>query len=148
VFPSVPRIETHPMVIGGNILFRRGDMLLGLPEDRITFVAARSNAEFSTRPFKLPDSDLLLNASVPSADRPYARDQAYVMVAVLDDRGEAIPGFEAEKCIIQGEDRRDIPLRWAGSSARALAGRTIRLRFRMRSASVYAVTATAGPAAR
>jgi hypothetical protein len=142
VFPSVPRIETHPMVIGGSILFVRGAMLLGLPEDRISYVSARSNAEFSTRRFVMPDADLLLNLAVPSVERLFAKDQAYVRVAVLDEKGEAIPGFEAEKCVIQGEDRRGIPLKWGEASARRVAGRTIRLRFGLRSASVYAVTAS------
>jgi hypothetical protein len=47
---------------------------------------------------------------------------------------------EAEKCVIRDEDRRNIPLKWANASTRQLAGRTIRLRFYLRSAHIYAVT--------
>ncbi len=140
VFPQIPRLETHPMIIDGNILFRRGHLLLGLPEDRISYVSARANGEFSTRPFPMPAADLVLNAAVPSPERPFAREQSYVMVAVLDKQGNTMAGFEAEKCVVRGEDRSDIPLRWGDGSARQLAGQNIRLRFYLRGANVYAVS--------
>ncbi len=141
----VPRLETPPLVIDGTLLFPRGGMLLGLPEDRISCVAARANAEFSTRPFTMPDADLLLNAALPSPERPFAKDSAYAMVAVLDEKGAAIAGFEGEKRVIRSQDRRDIPLRGGSVSARTLAGRTIRLGFHLRSASLCAVTAGTTP---
>lgn len=141
VFPTVSRLDTHPLIINGMILFPQGKRLLGLPEDRISFITARANAEFSTRPFKMPDANLLLNAAVPAPERPFARDQAYVMVALLDDHNNVVPGFEAEKCIVRNEDRRDIPLKWGKASARQLAGKTVRLRFFLRSANIFAVTA-------
>ncbi len=139
VFPQIPRLETHPMIINGNILFPRGKLLLGLPEDRISYVGARANGEFSTKSFKMWAADLFLNAAAPAPERPFAKDQAYVMVAAVDDKGSVIPGFEAEKCLIRNEDRRDIPLKWGDASARQLAGKTIRLRFFLRSANIYAV---------
>jgi hypothetical protein len=145
VFPAVQRLETHPMTINGMTLFPRGNQLLGLPEDRISFVSARANAEFSTRPFEMQDVNLLLNAAVPAPERSFAQEQAYIMVALLDENGTVIPGFEAEKCVIRNEDRRDIPLKWGDSSVRDLAGKSIRLRFYLRSANIYAVTADSAP---
>ena len=139
-FPQVPRLETPPMILGGNLLWLRGNQLLGLSEDRISCVSARANGELSTSAFKMPAEDPLLNAAVPSPERAFAKEQAYVMVAVLDDRGQVVPGFEAEKCVIQNEDRRDIQLKWGDASACQLAGKTIRLRFFLRSANIYAVT--------
>jgi hypothetical protein len=143
VFPQIPRLETHPLIVNGTILFLRGHLLLGLPEDRISYVSARANGEFSTKPFPMPAADLFLNAALPAPDRPFAQDQAYVMVTVLDERGGVIPGFEAEKCVIRNEDRSDIRLKWGEVSARQLAGRTIRLRFFLRSANIYGVTGRA-----
>jgi hypothetical protein len=140
VFPNIPRLETHPLIIGGKILFPRGHLLLGLPQDRISFVGARANAEFSTTAFQMPQADLCLNAAVPSPERPFAKNAAYVMAAVLDDKGEVVPGFEHEKCVIQNADKIELPLRWAGRSVRELAGRNIRLCFSLRSANIYAVT--------
>lgn len=145
VFPRIPRLETHPVILNGMILFPRGNLLLGLPEDRISYVSARANAEFSTKSFAMPAADLLLNAAVPSPDRPFAKDQSYVMIAILDEKETLIPGFEAEKCVIRNEDRCDIPLKWGEASARQLAGKTVQLRFFLRSASIYAVTAKATP---
>ena len=145
VFPQIPRLESPPMIIHGNLLWPRGKMLLGLPEDRISCVSARANGEFSTKSFKMPAADLLLNAATPAPERPFAKDQAYVMVAVLDDKGQTVPDFEAEKCVIRDEDRRDIPLKWGEASARQLAGKTIRLHFFLRSANLYAVTSKLEP---
>ena len=140
VFPRVPRLETPPMIIGGNLVWLSGNMLLGLPEDRISCVSARANGEFSTRSFKMPTADLSLNAAVPAPERPFAKEQAYVMVSVLDDKSRTITGFEADKCVIRNEDRRDIPLKWGDTSTHALAGKTLRLRFFLRSTNIYAVT--------
>jgi hypothetical protein len=141
LFPQVPRLETHPLIIHGTILFPRGQLLLGLPEDRISFVGARANGEFSTKSFTMPAAELLLNAASPAPDRSFANDQAYVMVAVQDEYGSVLPGFEAEKCVVRNQDGCDIPLKWGTLSARQLAGRTIRLRFFLRSANIYAVSA-------
>ena len=143
VFPQIPRLETHPLIVNGTILFPRGHLLLGLPENRISYVSARANGEFSTKPFTMPAADLFLNAATPAPDRPFAKAQAYVMVAVLDEKGNVIPGFEADKCLIVNEDRPNIPLKWSDASARQLAGRTIQLRFFLRSANVYAVISRA-----
>ena len=64
---------------------------------------------------------------------------------LLDDQGQALPGFEAEKCVLRDEDRRDIPLKWGDASVRQFAGKTIRLRFFLRSANIYAVTSNPAP---
>ena len=141
LFPRISIITHNPMVIDGKILFHFGDQLLGMKQDRISYVGARANAEFSTILFEMPEADISLNAAVPSPDRAFATDQAYIMVAALDEEGNVIPGFEQEKCLIQNEDRIDLPLRWNERSARELAGRMISLRFYLRSANVYAVSA-------
>jgi hypothetical protein len=138
---DVSRFDMPPMVIGGNLLWRAGKKLMGLQEDRISGVSARANGEFSTKPFKMPEADLFLNASVPATERAFAQIQAYVMVAVLDEQGQVIPGFEAEKCVIQKQDQSNILLKWGEVTARYLAGKTIRLRFSFRSANIYAVNA-------
>ncbi len=145
VFPEIPRLETHPMIVDGNIVFPRGNKLLGLPKDRISFVGARANGEFSTKSFTMPDTDLVLNAAVPAPERPFAKEQAYVMVGVTDDTNTCFPGFEPEQCVLRNEDRRDIPLKWNDVSARQLAGKTVRLRILLRSANIYAVTAAQEP---
>ena len=51
----------------------------------------------------------------------------------------------AEKCVIRNEDRCDIPLQWGAASTSQLAGKNVRLRFFLRSANLYAVTAGTNP---
>jgi hypothetical protein len=101
----------------------------------------------------MPDGDLLLNAAVPSLDRPWQRrtPQPYLMADVRDANGSVIPGFEREKFVIWDEtssptrdiqvDTTDMPLMWDGVSARKLAGRKISLRFYFGGSTIYAVTA-------
>jgi hypothetical protein len=137
---EVTRITHNPMIIGGEMLFHYGNRLLGMKQDRISYAGARANAEFSTLPFTMPAGDLRLNAAAPSPDRAFATPQAYIQVAVVDEKGTARPGFEAEKCQLQSADQSDRPLLWNGKSAKELAGQKIGLRFYLRSASIYAVT--------
>ncbi len=139
-FPGYARITHNPMIIDGRILFRFGGHLVGMKQDRISYVGARANAEFSTAMFRMPEGDILLNAAVPSPDRPFGTQQAYIMAAVVDESGSTLPGFEAEKCVLRSADRIDLPLRWNDKSARELAGRKIGIRFYLRSANIYAVT--------
>jgi hypothetical protein len=132
---------THdPLLIGDQLLLNQDKRLLGIKRDRISFVSARANAEFSTRPFMMPAADLVLNAAIPSPERPFAESSAYVMVDILDEQGQIIPGFEANKCVIQKANGIELPLRWDAKSARELAGRQISLRFYLLSANIYAVT--------
>ncbi|MEW6754129.1 MAG: hypothetical protein AB1505_24585 [Candidatus Latescibacterota bacterium] len=138
--PDGVRIISHnPMAIGGRLLFHFGNQLLGLPEDRITYLAARANVEFSTHPFTVPPGRLVLNAAIPAPDRAFAADQAYVMVAVLDAQGRQLEGYERERCILRNADALDLPLEWAGRDTRGLAGRRAQLRFYARAARIYAV---------
>jgi hypothetical protein len=138
---EVTRLTHNPMLIGGMLLLHYGNRVLGMKLDRVSFVGARANGEFSTRTFTMPQADLALNAAIPAPERAFVAASAYVMADVLDERGQIIPGFEAEKCVLQKADAIDLPLRWGGRSARELAGRQISLRFHLRSANIYAVTA-------
>ena len=140
LFPGIPRLEIAPLIAGGTILFPRGSRLLGLPENRITGVSARANGEFTTKPFAMPATGLFLNAALPSAGRPFAKEQAYVMVALLDEKGVIVPGFEAEKCVLLNQDKCDIPLKWGEATLSQIAGRKVKLRFFLRSSTIYAVT--------
>jgi hypothetical protein len=144
-FPKVMRLECPPLLLKGMILFPQDKYLLGLREDRISFVTARANGEFSTSLFTMPKGKLRLNAAVPAPQRPFAANQAYLMAALVNKDGRIVPGFEAENCIIRNEDRCDIPLQWTHATTSQLVGETVRLRFFLRGANIYAVTADAVP---
>ncbi len=138
-FPRINRLESGPLMAADQIIFRHGPLVQGLPADRISGVSSRTNAEFSTRLFTMPDRELSLNAAIPSTDRSFATDQAYVFVSIVDDQGQVIPGFEAERCLLEKQDGVRLPLVWKDQSSRTLAGKKIRLRFHFRSATIYAV---------
>jgi hypothetical protein len=150
---SMKRIDAGIMIINGKLQWLTNTELVGLPEDRISGVSARANAEFSTKLFTMPDADLLLNAAVPSLDRPWQRrtPQPNLMVELRDARGDVIPGFERDKFVIWDGtanpvrdiqvDTTDMPLMWNGVSPRKLAGRQIQLRFYFGGSTIYAVTA-------
>jgi hypothetical protein len=150
---GIGRPDMGPIIIGGQLLWLTRNHMAGLPEDRISGVSAEANGEFSTKPFTMPDGDLLLNAAVPSLDRPWQRrtPQPYLMADVRDADGSVIPGFEREKFVIWDGtssrtrdiqvDTTDMPLMWDGVSARKLAGRKISLRFYFGGSTIYAVTA-------
>lgn len=140
VFPSVNRLEAPPMVIEGMVRFRVGHLLLGLPEDRFSYVGSRSHGEFSTHTFMMPAGGVKLNAAVPCPERPFAKNQAYVMVGVTDEKGGMIAGYEPEKCLIQNQDGIGLALGWGEKDGSELAGKKVRLRVWTRSANVYAVT--------
>jgi len=140
-FGSDLRILSNPLVIDDQILFPFNNHLLGMKKDRFSYITARANGEFSTPPFVMPSTGLLLNAAAPSPDRPFATREDYIMAAVLDEKGGVIPGFAADKCVIREADKIDIPLEWKGSALGQLAGRRVSLRFFLRSANIYAVTA-------
>jgi len=151
---SMKRIDAGIMVINGKLQWLTNTELIGLPEDRISGANAVANGEFSTKPFAMPDGDLLLNAAVPSLDRPWQRctPQPYLMAEVRDAKGAVIPGFERDKFVIWDGtssptrdiqvDTTDMPLMWNGVSARKLAGRKISLRFYFGGSTIYAVTAS------
>ena len=122
-----------PLRAGGMLRFYagiEGNFTCGLDEDRIFCTFCRANGEFSSRPFKMPDADLCLNASVNRYD-------SYVMVELLDESGKVVPGFEKDKCVLMAFDETAGPLRWNDQSARALAGKTIRARLYFRDARIY-----------
>jgi hypothetical protein len=75
-FPGVVNITHNPMLIDGQLLFHFGNQLLGIKQDRLSYVGARAGAEFSTVPFSAPAADLYLNAAIPSPTRSFAAQQA------------------------------------------------------------------------
>ena len=85
----------------------------------------------------MPDRPLLLNASVPVGQGLF--NQAYVAVEIRDAAKNVIPGYEYDKCILQGVDDTRIPLNWEGRDGTELAGRKVQFRFYLRSSRIYAL---------
>ncbi len=128
-------IKMAPMWFGREMLFWLSGQVWGLPEYRLAAIGARSNAEFSSAAFSMPEKTLLLNASVPKGHGLF--NQAYVQVELRDENHKVIPGYEPSQCLLQNIDDTRIPLRWGEKTGRELSGKKVSLRFHLRSARIY-----------
>lgn len=134
-------IEHNPINVRGRHLWIMGDGVYGLPQDRIFFVGSLANAEFSTVPFAMPETPLVLNASLcyhGMAGRGM-QGQSYIMVEILREDGSPVKKFARERCIIRHMDGQTQRLKWGEEDGTSLAGKTVRLRFHLRDARIYAV---------
>jgi len=90
--------------------------------------AGAEEGVLTTRPLRFEGRQLVLNVS--------AKGRA--SVEVLDEAGTAIDGFRAEDCEAFSGDAITHTVRWRGSSdVSRLAGKPVRLRFRLRDANLY-----------
>lgn len=112
-----------------------------LPLWRLAGAHARSNAEFSTPTFNMPQETLVLNANCAwHGNKSSVREmQPYIMVEIRDEDGQVIEGFEKEKCILTDADGLRLPLEWGGKYTTSIVGRRVSLRFYFRDATIYAV---------
>ncbi len=93
--------------------------------------AGYSGGEFTTRPLIFSGSSLELNYSTSAVGS--------VRVELQDEEGRALPGYGMNDCTEMFGDEIDGIVRWSnGSDVSALAGRPVRLRFRLADADVYA----------
>ena len=131
-----------PFVVDGRLCFLEYNTMhrYSTPVDRITWVGAQSNAEFSSPLFTAPPHPLTVN--LQSGTGTLLPDQAYVMVEARQPNGHPIEGYEREKCLFVDVDGSSLPLRWGERDTTGLAGREICLRFYLRDARIYAVNAS------
>jgi hypothetical protein len=65
--------------------------------------------------------------------------QGGVQGEILDAEGkQVLSGFSREECIPVRGDSLDVELKWKKAEVSSLAGKTVRLRFILRNASLYA----------
>ncbi|MCX8091303.1 MAG: hypothetical protein N3I86_10310, partial [Verrucomicrobiae bacterium] len=100
------------------------------------FVAAEADytgGTLVTRPLKFTGRQLRLNIDTGAV--------GYAQVGFLDERGQPIPGFSVDECIYINGDFIDTPVEWRerGTDVSALAGRVVRIIFRMRGTKLYAM---------
>jgi len=103
------------------------------------FVAAEADyhgGTLVTRPLKFQGKRLMLNINTGAV--------GYAQVGFEDAGGKPIPGFSVDDCIYINGDFIATPVEWMqrGTDVSSLAGRTVRLVFRMRGAQLYAMQFT------
>ena len=91
--------------------------------------ASYDGGRVTTKPFRTHGRQLRVNAKA---------DSGRLRVEVLDNSGQALPGFGLDDCRMMQVDRVDEPVRWkANSSLGTLHDRPIRLRFHLENVRLY-----------
>ncbi len=90
--------------------------------------ASAEDGEIITKPLIFEGTKLALNLISEGETR----------VEVQDEAGKAIPGFALDDCASIKGDLIDHIVSWKGGSLAALAGKTVRLRFELRRADLFA----------
>ena len=96
----------------------------------------------TTRPVRFSGRHLFVNLDVPAGD---------LRVEVLDREARPLPGFSAAQCVAIRGDHAKARVAWTGiGDLSALAGQTVRFRFRLTGGSLYSfwVSPTEGGASR
>ena len=84
----------------------------------------------TTKPITFDGATLSVNAKADA--------HARVLVEVLDDKGQVIPGYAADECVAMTTDSVDHAVSWkANKDVGALAGRPVKLRFHLVNARLY-----------
>jgi len=100
------------------------------------FVAAEAGymgGSLKTRPLRFQGNRLKLNIDTGAV--------GYAQVGFLDEQGQPIPGYSLDDCVYINGDYLGTPVEWMsrGTDVASLAGKTVRLVFRMRGAKLYAM---------
>jgi len=83
-----------------------------------------------TEPLQLAGAGLLVNLDAPDGE---------LLAEVLDAQGEALPGVSRADAVPVRGDAARLPVAWqSGAGLTALAGQTVRFRFHLRQARLYA----------
>jgi len=101
------------------------------PDGFVSIKAPYDGGDLTTKPLKFSGKELRLNYSTSAVGA--------IRVEIQDADGKAIPGFALEDCVEIFGDKLDGPVRWElHSDVSSLAGRSVRLRFVMSDADLYA----------
>lgn len=98
--------------------------------------AAYTGGEFTTRPLVFEGKRLRLNLDTGAV--------GYAQVGFVDENGKPVPGFSVDDCVYINGDYLDYSVEWLGkgTDVSVLAGRTVRMIFRMRGTRLYAMQFT------
>ncbi|MGD2175541.1 MAG: hypothetical protein PVJ27_09065 [Candidatus Brocadiaceae bacterium] len=104
------------------------------PDRFVALCAGGEPAELLTVSFRLPSTELLINAATES--------NGWVRVEVLDAEGAPVKGLGRTDCVpVKGDSTSHQP-RWSREQLNHLVGKSIRLRLRARNARLYSIYAT------
>lgn len=129
----------RPGVCTTGLATLRRDGFASLTDDRATPQPVRVRslpASVTTRPIRFAGSHLFVNADVAGE----------MKVEALDQAGRVLPGYGADRCVAITGNATRLPVAWSGSPIGALAGETVRFRFRIDRGRLYSFWVSATPA--
>lgn len=98
----------------------------------VSLDAGNQTGILTTKSFVISDNHLLLNIDVSGT--------GVTTVALLDAEGNTIPGFSETDCEAIHTDAIAFPVQWkSGRQLKELAGRRIKIQFKMRNTKLYAM---------
>jgi hypothetical protein len=107
------------------------------PDGFVSVQAGYQTGNLITQPFRFTGNRLHLNFSTSAV--------GWIKVELQDAAGQPIPGFTLADCPEIYGDKLDAPVTWkGGADVGTLAGKTVRLRFNMSDADLYAFQFTTG----
>ncbi len=137
-YPALNTVQTGPEELSFYTLSNYGQPSVHLrrysmPLDRFASIGAPyASGECRTRPLRFAGGRLWLNYSTSAPGG--------VRVEIQDEAGAALPGFTLADSVELIGDRIERAARWkSGPALDALAGRTVRLRFALRDADLFAL---------
>ena len=96
----------------------------------VALTARKEPGRLVTKPFLLDEgSHLYLNATCDEGGA--------ITAALLDEDGNALPGYEHTRCVEIRGDGLKLPVRWQGEPSQNPRGRAVRLELVMRNARLY-----------
>ena len=102
---------------------------------QVSHVVGRFPSTLITRPVKFSGGHCFVNADVTGAMR----------IEVLDQAGQPIAGFTADRCAPIRGDHVKQAVQWDGAALAALAGRTVRFKFTLDHARLFAFWVSPSP---
>jgi hypothetical protein len=122
---QLPKDEKHPIVSQ----FRRGTLRL---DGFVSVNAPYAGGEIVTRLLKFQGKELVMNFSTSAVGS--------ITVEIQDEAGKPIPGFSLADCQPIWGDEIERIVGWKGGhDLNKLSGRSVRLRFVMKDADLYAI---------
>lgn len=113
----------------GNHAYAGGSVgLVTLRRDGFVSLGTPGSGDMTTKPLIFSGKHLFANVDSRGGS---------MRVAVLDQEGHVIPGFDLDDC--EAIERNDVtcPVRWRAADLASLAGRPVRLRFALQNAHLY-----------
>ncbi len=131
---------TQPYITPHRLRWNRGQRVLDVPRYRLLGIGCRANASVITPPLHLSGTPLRLHVSFQSEQRR-RQDmfrQGYVMVDLLDQNQQIIPGFEGKECMFTDYRATILNLCWENQDLSSIAvNQPVYCRIRFRDARIH-----------